>query len=254
MREAQSTRSVRLAGLVFVTAAFTPPASATWSVGLLDQRTRTIAVAAASCTFSVYGIAGVIPGAGLVFAQAESNMRARDEAMEGIRRGVENEAILKLITSYEFDPRSAYQQYALLSFREIASPVTFTGNATPDWHGVFSTNGITVQGNALVNREVLAAAYSSLLKAAWSNEVELAQAVVSALAAGSALGGDRRCGETTASSAFVTIFRATDGPQSPFLNLVVRRPDASNRNAVKVLQQRLTDWLAEAVRSRTGKP
>jgi uncharacterized Ntn-hydrolase superfamily protein len=218
------------------------PAWATWSIGVLDPNTKTIAVAAASCTGSVYGVAGVVPGVGLVFAQAASNMRAKNKALEWMRAGVPNEEILKRITSFDFDRGSAIQQYALLTFAETEKPLTFTGNETPDWRGVFSFTGVTAQGNTLVGRGALEAAYLSLVNATWKSDAELTEAVVTALAAGSKAGGDRRCGDTTASSAFVTVFRASDDAQSPYVDLVVRRSDANGGNAVKVLQDRVAEW------------
>jgi uncharacterized Ntn-hydrolase superfamily protein len=78
-----------------------------------------------------------------------------------------------------------------------------------------------------------------LQRATWTDDAGLARAVVTALAAGSKAGGDKRCGDTTASSAFITVFRANDGEEA-FVNVVVRRNDAGGRNAVIVLQERLS--------------
>lgn len=233
---------IRWFGFLF-TLTLTWPATATWSLGIADPATRMIAVAGASCSPSVYGVAGVVPGRGLVFAQAASNMEARNKALQEIRRGTPNAEILRLITSYDFDPAAATQQYALLTFAEIDHPVTFTGNDTPDVHGVLSSRAITVQGNTLVSREVLNATYAHLLKARWHGAAELAQIAVGALAAGSAAGGDRRCGAAKASSAFVTIFQPADDAGSPAVKVVVTRADAGGRNAVEVLQERLAQSL-----------
>jgi uncharacterized Ntn-hydrolase superfamily protein len=211
----------------------------TWSLGVIDPVTKTIAVAGASCTNSVYGIAGVVPGSGLVFAQAASNMRAKAEAMRAIRRDVPAGQILKRIASPAFDRNYGRQQYAILTVAEIDSPATFTGNDTTEWRGVRVTRGISVQGNTLVSSRVVQAAFDSLVRARWTDDAGLARAVASALAAGSAAGGDKRCGEATASSAFLTVVRSRDSEASPFLNLVVTRADAHGRNAVTLLQERL---------------
>jgi uncharacterized Ntn-hydrolase superfamily protein len=225
---------------------------ATWSLGVIDERSKTIAVGAASCTESVYGIAGVVPGVGFVFAQAASNMRAKGRALEAMRRGVPAEVILKSIANPEFDQRYTRQQYAVVTFADIGKPVTFTGNDTPEWRGVRAGTGISVQGNTLAGSEVVQATAASLYRATWNDDAGLARAVVAALAAGSAAGGDRRCGTATASSAFVTVVRATDHESRPSLNLVVRRADANGRNAVTVLQERFSAHLAQwsAARSR----
>ena len=47
-----------------------PASNATWSIAALNDETRTIAVAGASCSYMVYGIATVAPGEGVVVVQA----------------------------------------------------------------------------------------------------------------------------------------------------------------------------------------
>jgi uncharacterized Ntn-hydrolase superfamily protein len=108
---------------------------ATWSIGVIDPRTKTISVAAASCTDSVYGGAGVIPGKGFVFAQAASNLRAKEKALDGIRKNLPSAEILESIANHWFDPSYGKQQYAVVTVADIDKPATFTGNDTPDSHG-----------------------------------------------------------------------------------------------------------------------
>lgn len=211
---------------------------ATWSLGVIDPRTKTIAVAGASCTNSVYGIAGVVPGAGFVFAQAASNMSAKAEALAAIRRNESAAAILKSIANPDFDSSWEQQQYAIVTLSDLKTPATFTGNDTPEARGVRAWNGISVQGNTLVSNEVLDVTFDALRRASWTDDAGLARAIVDALAAGSKAGGDRRCGEATASSAFVTVVRANDRQEAPYVNVVVRRSEANGRNAVTVLQER----------------
>lgn len=61
------------------------------------------------------------------------------------------------------------------------------------------------------------------------------------LEAGAKRGGDRRCGERTASSEFLTVGRATDSPQKPYLNLIVNGTN-NTINAVEALRRKLNDW------------
>ena len=223
----------------------TAPLCATWSLGIVDPKTKTIAIAAASCSPSVYGVGGVVPGIGFVFAQAASNMRAKNEAMEAMRRGTPLADILKRITSAEFDSDAAEQQYALLTIAEIGKPLTFTGNQTPEWRGVRSSKGISVQGNTLVGANVADAAYQALVQGAWESDAELAGVAMAALAAGSRAGGDRRCGESTASSAFLTVMRASDDPAAPFINLIIRGLRPNSQNAVDLLAGKFREWLQQ---------
>jgi uncharacterized Ntn-hydrolase superfamily protein len=171
-------------------------------------------------------------------------MRAKAKALDAMRRNVPVQEILKSIANPEFDRGYARQQYAIVTFAGIATPVTFTGDDTPEWRGVRAGKGMSVQGNTLVSGDVVQATGDSLYRATWSDAAGLARAVVAALAAGSSAGGDRRCGTATASSAFVTVIRSSDSAESPSLNLVVRRADADGRNAVTVLQERFNAALA----------
>ncbi|HET9277132.1 MAG TPA: DUF1028 domain-containing protein, partial [Flavitalea sp.] len=46
---------------------------ATWSIIVIDPKTKEIGIAGASCTRSVYGIGAIIPGKGAIVVQAMSN-------------------------------------------------------------------------------------------------------------------------------------------------------------------------------------
>jgi hypothetical protein len=57
-------------------------AKATWSVIVIDPNTKEIGIAGASCTYSVYGIGGIVPGKGAVVVQAMSNKLARNKGLQ----------------------------------------------------------------------------------------------------------------------------------------------------------------------------
>ena len=63
-----------------------------------------------------------------------------------------------------------------------------------------------------------------------------------ALLAGSEAGGDKRCGEQKASSAFITVMRPGDDPKKPHLNLVISGIGKGGNNAVNVLEDRYRKW------------
>jgi hypothetical protein len=54
-------------------------------------------------------------------------------------------------------------------------------------------------------------------------------------------GGDRRCGARKAASAFLTVGKPNDDPESPYLNLVVYGKD-DTVNAVEALRQKFDTW------------
>ncbi len=82
---------------------------ATWSIIIVDPVSGEIGIAAASCSYSVYGIGGIVPGKGAIVAQAMSNMKAKTKGVEMIKSGSSPEEILYVIIDPAFDhtsPRS----------------------------------------------------------------------------------------------------------------------------------------------------
>lgn len=72
-------RSNALAVLITIIFLLLQPkiAMATWSITAVDPKTKQVGIVGASCTDSVYGIAGIAPGKGVIAAQAMSNMQAK---------------------------------------------------------------------------------------------------------------------------------------------------------------------------------
>ena len=120
---------------------FTCSASATWSIAVLNKDTQTIAVAGASCSYMVYGIASTIPGKGVAIVQAASNGQARAEAIKLISEDKPLAEIMKqLTTNADYDPQN--QQYALLSFSEYETPLIYTGEKVEASKGTFAAKAV----------------------------------------------------------------------------------------------------------------
>lgn len=75
----------------------------TWSIIIVDPVTRQIGIAAASCSPSVYGIGGIVPGKGAIVAQAMSNMKAKNKGMQLLAAGDSPVKILMTIIDPVFD-------------------------------------------------------------------------------------------------------------------------------------------------------
>jgi uncharacterized Ntn-hydrolase superfamily protein len=63
-----------------------------------------------------------------------------------------------------------------------------------------------------------------------------------ALEAGSRAGGDKRCGEQPATSAFITILQKDDNPKKPSLNLNTFGQHKGGPNAVDLLKKQYERW------------
>ncbi len=214
---------------------------ATWSVIIIDPITRQVGIAAASCSYNVYGIGGIVPGKGAIVAQAMSNMRAKQKGMEMLGDGVDPEKILVMIIDPSFDPMYTQQQYGIISVDHPNKAVTFTGGGTHPSKGSLTGHGISVQGNTLSDYNVIKAVYDTVISARQRN-LSLHEVLMLALEAGSHAGGDNRCGAQTATSAFITVMNSTDNPNKPYLNLVISGINRGRINAVSILRKRYEVW------------
>lgn len=211
---------------------------ATWSIIVIDAKTNEIGIAGASCTPSVYGIGAIVPGKGAVVVQAWSNGAARRKAVEMIKSGASPSDILTAIKDERYDPEN--QQYAILTSKYLDEAKTYTGKQTAPHNGALTAKGISVQGNILTNPDELKAILDAALKAQEAG-LPIQEVLMAALEAGAEKGGDKRCGDIKASSAFVTVAKPNDDIKSPYLNLVVYGSD-KRENAVAALRKKFNDW------------
>jgi uncharacterized Ntn-hydrolase superfamily protein len=213
---------------------FTVRSYATWSIIVADPKTKEIGIAGASCTYSVYGIGEIIPGRGAIVVQAMSNPFARGKGLKMLLANASPDEILNAMKDPMFDPEN--QQYAIISVSYPEHPLTYTGNLTTPAKGALTAKGISVQGNTLTNAGELQAVLDAAIKAQKAS-LPIEEVLMLALEAGAKLGGDKRCGDTKALSAFLTVAKPNDDPEKPYLNLIVYGTD-NKVNAVEALRQK----------------
>ena len=202
-----------------------PPVAATWSIVAVDETTGEVGAAAATCTVGVELILGLVPGRGVVVAQAATNFEARDRARELIAAGASASDVLAAIANEDFNPGGFFsapwteQQYGVATLVD-GRALAFTGEATPRWRGAHDAAGVSVQGNILRSEAVV----GSTLAAFQRTDGPLAHRLITALEAGAAVGGDARCdSDRAALSAFVAVAEKSDTADSPSLYLVAPR-------------------------------
>ena len=194
-------------------------------------------------------IAGVVPGHGVIAAQAFTNRAGRRAGMERLALGTSPHAIVDEIASLGFDwlgllPLHRLRQYGVVSLEFPDAPASYTGEWSLDWHGDARGRGVSVQGNTLYGPEVVGDA----LAAYQANEgrCPLADRLLLALEAGAARGGDRRCSkEQSALSAFLIVARPDDSGTAPWLRLVAPDQAKGEANPVRLLRQVFEDWRAQ---------
>lgn len=211
---------------------------ATWSIVMIDPKTREIGIAGASCTFSVYGIGAIVPGKGAVIVQAMSNKSARNKGLRMVLADASPQEIIKALRNPDFDPEN--QQYAVVCLRELNSPKAYTGLKTTKYKGSITAKGLSIQGNTLSNKTMLKEILQVVTKAQ-KLFLPIQEVLMLALEAGAEYGGDKRCGDRKALSAFITVAKPDDDVKHPYINIIVNQFD-DKTNAVKALRGRYNKW------------
>jgi uncharacterized Ntn-hydrolase superfamily protein len=210
---------------------------ATWSIIIIDPTTKEIGIAGASCTYNCYGIGEIIPGKGAIIVQAMSNTAARDKGLQMIISEYSPGQIIAALRGPFFDPER--QQYAIVTLKDFSNPMTYTGDSTKYYRGALTTDGISVQGNTLTNENVLKEIFNAVLKGQ-NASLRIDQILMLALEAGAKAGGDKRCGEQKATSAFIAV--AKPGDRQPYLKLVIFGQAKGGQNAVHMLRKKYERW------------
>lgn len=235
-----------IAASVFALLAAAPDvAHATWSVVGVDAATGEVGVAVASCVEAPFGttllpdVVGLAPGVGALAAQALLNAQTRDLAVMLLTQGVAPDDIITMVNAT--DPGSALRQYGVVTLDgQIAG---FTGSSTMAWAGHLQGDGVSVQGNILLEPAVaddaLAAFEAPAPRCPWT----LADRLMDGLEAGSVRGGDQRCSaEQSALAAVIMVARPDDDAESPTLNLRVPSQPMGGDNPVVLLREEYTQW------------
>jgi uncharacterized Ntn-hydrolase superfamily protein len=216
---------------------------ATWSIVAVDPQTREVGAAAASCIhnarFPIALISELLPGRGVVVAQALGNLEAKAAIAESISLGESPANAIAAVTASGADvwlgvDVSRLRQYGAVTFD--SEPASFTGNWNTDWAGARGGSGVGVQGNILVGPEVVDAALAAYEAAP---DVCLAERLLAALDAGARPGGPRRCAPELGSlSAFLAVSQPDDTRGEPSLRLSRTRPGESDSGVWDELRRR----------------
>jgi uncharacterized Ntn-hydrolase superfamily protein len=198
----------------------------TWSIVAVDPETREVGVGAASCTVAVEIVRGIVPGLGVVTAQASTNLWARNEAIAAIARGASAGDVLG--AAEEVSGRNGLsawrdQQMAVALLTPKPMALAHTGADAMPWAGAHTQGPVSVQGNILRGPEVVDAAFEAFHDD--TDAPDLALRILRALEAGGAAGGDSRCPRDCPAT---TAFLAVAGPaeinaEEPALFLVAPR-------------------------------
>jgi hypothetical protein len=184
-----------------------------------------------------FELARLVPVFGVMVAQARvdaGNTDRIDAAFARILDGVPLEEAIA--ASLEGDPMSSRRQYAIATYDSV--PTTFTGTDILQWSGGVSDQAVAVQGNTLVDAQVVVQAMSAFGAVMSNPDASLADALLAGMEAGAAEGGDRRCpSEQAALTAFMAVAHRDDVGETPRIWLATEPQPIGGHNPVALLRE-----------------
>lgn len=171
-------------------------------------------------------------------AEGDVECAARRRGIDLIARGGSPSAVVAAISHREFDATFDDQQYGAAALEFFSRPAAFTGRRTRPAAGHRLGPGVAVQGNILTSAEVLTATPAAFQR---DPSRPLAERLLTALEAGAAEGGDRRCGVQTARSAYLVVARPHDDADRPAIRFIVRGQREGGSNPVTLLRAAVTN-------------
>ncbi len=258
--------------LLVVTAS---PALATWSVIAVDQKTREVVIASATCVpqvafagFPAKGLmdvqAIVVPGKGVAAAQAGVDRTRKNQQLifDELVKGTDPARILEMLKA---DPNVEVRQFAIIDLQGRMTGFSGQKNMAASLSRQQQVPGtgiyFSIQGNILASDDVVAAATTAFTDASGS----LADRVMAAMETADARGGDKRCtcdtkplpaataacDSKTSHVAYILRADAADRSGAAFndgqyaMYVAVTNDDiapSENANPVKTLRQRYEAW------------
>ena len=268
IRRGLSRLAVVVLGVLAIVLAASP-ASATWSIVGVDPATGRVGAVLASCVPS--GLLGepdqtlvpvvLVPGVGVALTQGNVNPDAPAELRRLVADGFGPTDVID--TVLELDDLDTARQYgvALLptpegidEFLTAAHTGIDVGQSSRDW----TTDTASIQGGLLADGRVVDEAMFAF-DDAMANGASLEEALVAGLAAGAALGGDRRCEpEQAALFAHLAVAEPDDDPARPSVLLTVTVDEGDGQNPVNLLVDALAageqGWIDAGLDAPVGVP
>jgi len=184
----------------------------TFSIAAIDPRTGEVGVAVTTRVPCVgNGVPWVRKGVGAVATQANTRTEYGNELLDALAKGeAPADALKRLLAA---DSAAASRQIGVIDIKGRSAQHTGTG--PQDWKGQRAGKNYVTQGNVLVGPQVLDAVAKSF-ESSEGTPRHLADRLIDAIAAGHALGGDRRHGLRQSAAVIVAdprpgASRRTDG-------------------------------------------
>ena len=214
----------------------------TFSIVAVDPSTGEVGSAGASCVdlfktqlTSDDFLSELFPGKGAINSQAYYLPANQKIAREQMEAGKNAKEIIEWLKTHDAVNKPFYRQYGIVSMSgsEIFS-AAYTGDSTDSFTGHITGPNYSIQGNILLNEEVL----KSMEKAFLETEGELSCRLMAALQGANMVGADRRCSNNESSSlfSFIKVAQTEDPFGEPSLLLSVRTHAGDSIEPIDSLQ------------------
>jgi uncharacterized Ntn-hydrolase superfamily protein len=216
----------------------------TFSIAAVDPRTGEVGVAVTTRVPCVgNGVPWVRAGVGAVATQASTRTEYGNELLDAIAKGETPDAALKRLLAADSGAQS--RQIGVIDSKGRSAQ--HTGSQPQTWAGHRAGPSYVTQGNVLVGPEVLDAVAKSFA-ASDGQPRHLADRLIDAIAAGHALGGDRRHG--LRQSAAVTVADPRPGRSRRTDGVTVNISVCENSDPVAEMR-RIYDAISQTLGYRT---
>ncbi|MEM8908794.1 MAG: DUF1028 domain-containing protein [Bacteroidota bacterium] len=223
----------------------------TFSIVAVDPETGEIGSAGASCVeaASIGGViilSGIIPGRGAINGQANICIPHinLNNGMLQMEQGSAPQEIIDWLVNNDACSFGNFteRQYGIVDFDVNGNPrsAAYTGVNTLDWAGHHTGPNYAIQGNILLGPEIIDSMQARFLSASGT----LADKLMAALQGANVPGADSRClpQGTSSRSAFLRVFKPTDAPDAPFLEINVAQT-AFGVEPIDSVQVLFDQWL-----------
>ncbi|WP_342527906.1 DUF1028 domain-containing protein [Chryseomicrobium sp. FSL W7-1435] len=157
----------------------------TFSIVGFDEKTKELGIAVAS---KFLGVGAVVPfakaGVGAIATQSLANLSYGVEGLELLEKGLSPLEVVEELTKK--DDNAAWRQVGIVDV--TGQSATYTGEDCYDWAGGAAAKNYAIQGNILVNQQVVEQMEATFEQ----TNGPLPERLLAALLAGDAAGGDSR--------------------------------------------------------------
>ena len=228
--------------LIFLAFTLKAQSQDTFSIVAVDSATGEVGSAGASCVdldrFNLPNddfIGVLVPNVGAINTQAYYLQTNQTNATNRMNLGDNPSEIISWLTANDVQSRSDLRQYGIAAFVN-GSPqaAAFTGSSTDDYKNHIVGPNYAIQGNILLNQQVLDSMESRFLR----EPGDLACKLMAALQGANVVGADTRCSSNGTSSlfAYVKVAQPTDKFGKPSFLVSVRTSQNARIEPIDSLQ------------------